>query len=71
MNSESERMTQLEIGLAHLQRQYDVLNQVVTEQALQLDRVNQRIAKWEQTVDSLKNGSDQETDPLDEKPPHY
>ncbi|WP_372895994.1 SlyX family protein [Stieleria sp.] len=71
MKNEIERITHLEIQLAHLQRQYDVLNDVVTEQAMLLDRVNKRIAKWEQTVDRLKNASEPTSDPQDEKPPHY
>lgn len=61
----------LEIQLAHLQRQYDVLNDVVTEIAMQLDKANKRMSKWEQTVDRLKNSSEPASDPLDEKPPHY
>lgn len=71
MKSETERVTTLEIQLAHLQRQYDVLNDVVTEIAMQLDKANKRIFKWEQTVDRLKNSSESAADPLDEKPPHY
>ncbi|MCA9138489.1 MAG: SlyX family protein, partial [Planctomycetales bacterium] len=71
MKSENERVTTLEIQLTHLQRQYEVLNDVVTQLAMQLDQVNKRIAKWEQTVDRLKNLSEPSTDLLDEKPPHY
>ena len=71
MKNESERITDLEIGLAHLQRQFDVLNTVVTEQAMQLDRATKRITKWEQTVERMKNSSEPAADPLDEKPPHY
>lgn len=71
MKSDAERITDLEIQLAHLQRQYDVLNEVVTDQALQMDRVVKRIAKWEDAVQRLKNSGGSTTDPLDEKPPHY
>lgn len=71
MKNDTERITHLEIQLAHLQRQYDVLNEVVTQQAALLDRVNQRISKWEQTVDRIKHLSEPAGDPLDEKPPHY
>ena len=71
MKNETERITHLEIQLAHLQRQFYVLNDVVTEQAMLLDRVNQRVAKWEQTVDRIKNATEPTTHPQDEKPPHY
>ncbi|QEF98128.1 hypothetical protein Mal15_21750 [Stieleria maiorica] len=71
MNDETERIKHLEMQLAHLQRQYDVLNDVVTEQSMLLDRVNKRISKWEQEVDRIKNVTDSESHPLDEKPPHY
>lgn len=71
MKSETERITDLETQLAHLQRQYDVLNEVVTQQANQLDSVVKRIAKWESTVERIKNATDPIGDPLDEKPPHY
>ena len=71
MKNDTDRIIQLEIQLAHLQRQYDVLNVVVTEQSMQLDRATKQIAKWEQTVDRIKNATESLGDPLDEKPPHY
>lgn len=71
MKSETERIVELEIGLAHLQRQFELLNGVVTEQAMELDRANKRITKWEDTVQRLKSAGDSTADPLDEKPPHY
>ena len=71
MKSESERLTELEIQLAHLQRQYEVLNEVVTRQADQLDQAKKQIAKWEESVDRIKNAVEPTVDPLDEKPPHY
>lgn len=71
MKNESERITELEIGLAHLQRQYELLNAVVTEQSLQLDRAIKRIEKWEHAIQRLKNDPQSPADPIDEKPPHY
>ncbi len=71
MKTQQERITELEISLAHLQRQYDVLNEVVTEQTSRLDRVVKQIARWEQRLDRLKHAVETESDPLDEKPPHY
>ena len=71
MKSEIDRIVELEIALAHLQRQFDVLNDVVTEQAMQLDRATKRIDKWEQAIERMKNTADSSTDSIDEKPPHY
>ena len=71
MKSDQERITDLEISLAHLQRQYDVLNEVVTAQNAQLDRALKRMSKWEENFDRLKNAVDSPSDPQDEKPPHY
>ena len=71
MNSESTRITDLEVALAHLQRQFDLLNEVVTEQATRLDQAFKRIEKWEQKLDGVKNAAGSETDPIEEKPPHY
>ncbi len=71
MKTDQQRITELEITLAHLQRQYDLLNEVVTEQTSRLDRAVKRIEKWEQNVDRLKNAVETGSDPLDEKPPHY
>jgi len=71
MKSEQQRITELEVSLAHLQRQYDVLNDVVTDLNGQLDRTTKRIEKWERGLDQLKSAVEQPTDPMDEKPPHY
>ncbi|MEO1617795.1 MAG: SlyX family protein [Planctomycetota bacterium] len=71
MSSEQERITNLEISLAHLQRQYDMLNEVVIEQTRELERATKQIAKWENEVNSMKNQMESPGDPLDEKPPHY
>ncbi|MCO8124863.1 SlyX family protein [Stieleria sp. TO1_6] len=71
MKTDAEKICDLEIALAHLQRQYDLLNEVVTAQSIQLDRLQKRITKWEQTVETLKNKGESFDDPLSEKPPHY
>ncbi|MEM6471486.1 MAG: SlyX family protein [Planctomycetota bacterium] len=71
MSSPDDRVTKLEENLAHLQRQYDLLNEVVIEQSLELNRTRKQIAKWERLVESLKNRLDSPSDLLDEKPPHY
>ncbi len=71
MKPEPNRVTELEIGLAHLQRQFELLNEVVTEQADRLDKANKRIAKFEEMLESVKTAAESTSDPIDEKPPHY
>lgn len=70
-SSPDPRMTELEIQLAHLQRQFDQLNEVVTDQAGKLDRLSRIIGKMSDSVEELKQKGTEERDPLDEKPPHY
>jgi SlyX protein len=67
----SERLTELEIQAAHIQRLYDHLNEVVTSQATLIDRLTRRLAKLEEQLQNLKVKSEPPIDPLDEKPPHY
>jgi SlyX protein len=66
-----ERIMQLEIQLAHAQHMLEQLNQVVTEQALKVDRVTSLIQRLNGKVEDLKFGNEEKRDLLDEKPPHY
>jgi uncharacterized coiled-coil protein SlyX len=61
----------LEIQVAHLQRLYEQLNDVVTEQAMEADRMRRKIAQLESQIKQLKEKPSPAADPLDEKPPHY
>ena len=67
----SNRKTELEIQLVHLQRLFDQLNEVVTAQSMELDRVQRRLVTLESQLKDLKTKSAPAEDPLDEKPPHY
>jgi SlyX protein len=67
----NDRLTELEIQLAHVQRLYDQLDEVVTQQAMRLDRMQRRLEAVETQVKELKEKSQTTTDPLDETPPHY
>ncbi|KAA5545228.1 SlyX family protein [Roseiconus nitratireducens] len=71
MKTDSEKIVDLQVQLAHLQRQYEVLNDVVTDQAGRLDRLRKQVQQWERVVESLKNDDQAPGDPLEEKPPHY
>ncbi len=65
------RITDLEIGLAHIQRMYEQLNEVVTSQSLENQRMERRVSRLEEQIKQLKEKPQEATDPLDEKPPHY
>ena len=67
----TDRVTELEIQLAHAQRLFDQLNEVVTSQATELDRVRQRLKTLEDLAKELKRKSESIEEMSDEKPPHY
>ena len=66
-----QRVTELEIQLAHTQRVVEQLNEVVTEQPKQLDRVMRSVTRFEEKLDDFKYKIEEKRDLLDEKPPHY
>jgi uncharacterized coiled-coil protein SlyX len=67
-----ERMTELEIQLAHVQRLYEQLNEVVTEQSGRIDLLERRCHQLQTQYKELKERQPESgLDPLDEKPPHY
>ncbi|QDT11414.1 SlyX family protein [Planctomycetes bacterium K23_9] len=66
-----KRVTELEMQLAHLQRMFDQLNDVVTDQSMRLDKIALEQKKLREKVQNSQTGSDGPVDPLDEKPPHY
>lgn len=66
-----QRITELEVQVAHTQHLVDQLNSVVTAQAKQIDRMTRTIGQLQQRIEDLKFKSEPQRDPLDEKPPHY
>jgi len=64
----SERIEKLESNLAHLEHQYDQLNQVVMEQARQLAKLQSGQQRISQTVEGMELERIKATNP---KPPHY
>jgi uncharacterized coiled-coil protein SlyX len=66
-----QRITELEIQLAHVQRLYEQLNEVVTAQAMEADRASRQMAQLHDHVRQLKAKPLPPVDSLDEKPPHY
>ena len=67
----NDRITKLEISLAHVQHLLDQLNQVVTAQSLENQRIERRLAQLQDQITRLKEKPQDTTDPLEEKPPHY
>ncbi len=66
-----ERITQLEVQLAHAQHLLEQLNQVVAEQAAKVDRMTLLIKRLNGQMEELKFANEEKRDLLDEKPPHY
>jgi uncharacterized coiled-coil protein SlyX len=64
----SERLEKIEATLAHLERQYDELNQVVIEQARLIKRLTAQQQRLSETVENEEGERIRATDP---KPPHY
>jgi uncharacterized coiled-coil protein SlyX len=62
------RLEKLESNLAHLEHQYDQLNQVVLEQARMLAKLQAGHQQVSHTVESMELERIKATNP---KPPHY
>lgn len=69
--SRDQRITQLETQLAHALRLYEQLNEVVTEQALRLDRQHRTLVQLADQLKQLKESPQPVEEPPEEKPPHY
>ena len=62
----------MEAAIAHHQRDYDQLNQVVIEQAKQIIQLQRRVERLELHCKQLDERlPDEDRDLLDDKPPHY
>ncbi|WP_068139912.1 SlyX family protein [Roseimaritima ulvae] len=69
--SDADRITELEIQLAHQQRITEQLNEVLTEQNKVIDGLTRRLQALDNQVRQLRERPQAEPDMLDEKPPHY
>lgn len=63
-----DRLTELEIKLAHLEAAHETLNSVIIEQERRIASLENQLALLKQHLRQL-SGSD--IDPKHEKPPHY
>ncbi len=65
---DSERLTQLEASVAHLERLCDQLNAVIIEQDRRLIRLQKRL---DQIAEGFEGAEHERLRQLQEKPPHY
>lgn len=69
MNPDSaERLTRIESHLAHLEHQFEQLNQVIVEQGREITRLKTGQQKIAETIESAESERIRETNT---KPPHY
>lgn len=66
-----DRVTELEIQLAHQQRLCEQLNEVVTQHTQQIIRLERIIVRLEDQMKTLREQRKEAFDPGLEKPPHY
>ena len=68
MNESASRLEKIESHLAHLERQYEELNQVVIEQSRVLARLQKEHAKVSGAVETMEM---ERISANNTKPPHY
>lgn len=66
----AKRLTNCESALAHLQNDFEALNEAVLLQAKQIERLQAAIEKLTEQIEDSKTPQTPR-DPVDEKPPHY
>ena len=64
----ADRLAKLESNLAHLEHQYDQLNQVVVEQSRELTKLLALQQKLSETMENIELERIKSTN---QKPPHY
>lgn len=62
------RLTEVEIKLAHLEAAHETLNNVIIEQQRRITLLENQLALLKQHLQQLR---DSDIDPKFEKPPHY
>ncbi len=68
MSDASQRLEKIESHLAHLERQYEQINQVVIEQGRLLARLQKENSKVSSAMETIEIERIRATD---SKPPHY
>jgi SlyX protein len=70
MSSADDRLTNVELLLTHLQRDFEQLSQVVFRQQAEIDALKTEVAKLNTRIVTLTDDPEIR-DPQEEKPPHY
>jgi uncharacterized coiled-coil protein SlyX len=70
MQQPSERMTELELQLMHLQNDLESLSQMVLENGRTIDQLRAVVTRLTDKLESQQT-TPEERFPEDEKPPHY
>jgi len=65
-----DRLTEIEIKIAHMEQSLGELSDVLYRQQSLLDRLELRFNELRQRVSVTADGQEN-SDPTDEKPPHY
>ena len=65
-----DRLTEIEIKIAHMEQSLGELSDVLYRQQSLLDRLELRFNELRQRVSVTADGREN-SDPTDEKPPHY
>lgn len=68
-NTDENRLSALEMALAHHEATVDALNDVVAEQWSVIDRLRKEVEFLRDRIGQLEYGGGEK--PVDEKPPHY
>ncbi|MFN5768267.1 MAG: SlyX family protein [Pirellulaceae bacterium] len=68
----AERLTKLEILVAHQQKTLETMNEVVVDHTTAMLKIERLLARIENTVREMRReATERSRDPRDEKPPHY
>jgi SlyX protein len=72
MEQGPQRIIELEIKIAFLERTLEELADVVLDQGRELERLERRLRELDSRLASKPEGGEgAEVDPLQERPPHY
>lgn len=66
----SERLTNIEAALAHLQKDFDALNEAILLYSRRFETMQGLIDQMSEQIEESKS-AESPVDPVDEKPPHY
>ncbi len=72
MRDDTQKIIDLEMKLAFLERTLEELSGVVLDQGREVERVNRRLEELDGRLTAKQDGAGAEqSDPLEERPPHY